>query len=242
MVSREQSSSSSMARHLALGSGGFCWVWPLRSTRGTGALADRPGCLGAWLSPGLLDRSRDPAQRRAEVGQIDHGQQQPDHPEQMDVGKERQQAQHRHDFELQLLRLVRHLLRQGVQPQIKIAYPQNGNEQNDAHNHHQGVGVTGSGDEAWQIVGGAWMKGLAHATLHSVVSLSNRTSLPAFQTAYQRGADGIACGDIRCRAMTDCGYRRSLERSSVIFKKALFSSGTRCPLPYAKFAAGQAGH
>jgi hypothetical protein len=34
-----------------------------------------------------------------------------------------------------------------VKPKIKIADPQNRNEQNDAHNHHQDIGVTRSGDE-----------------------------------------------------------------------------------------------
>ena len=53
-----------------------------------------------------------------------------------------------HDFELQLLRLVRHLLRQGVQTQIEITDGQNGSDQDDADNDHQGVGVTWSGDEA----------------------------------------------------------------------------------------------
>jgi hypothetical protein len=50
---------------------------------------------------------------------------------------------------LQLLRFVRHLLGQGVQTQIEIADCQNGSDQNDTDNHHEDVGVTGSGDEAW---------------------------------------------------------------------------------------------
>jgi len=63
-----------------------------------------------------------------------------------------------HDLELQLLRLVRHSLGQSVQMQIEIAHRQNGADQNDADHHHQGIGVTRRGDEAWQIMGGAWMK------------------------------------------------------------------------------------
>jgi hypothetical protein len=49
---------------------------------------------------------------------------------------------------------VRHLLRQGVQTQTKMIDHQNGTDQNDADNHHQDIGVTRSGDEAWQVIGG----------------------------------------------------------------------------------------
>ena len=52
----------------------------------------------------------------------------------------------------------RHSLGQSVQMQIEIAHRQNGADQNDTDHHHQGIGVTRRGDEAWQIMGGAWMK------------------------------------------------------------------------------------
>jgi hypothetical protein len=42
--------------------------------------------------------------------------------------------------------------------QIEIADRQNGNKQEDADNDGQDVGVTGSRDEAWQMMGRAWMK------------------------------------------------------------------------------------
>jgi hypothetical protein len=42
--------------------------------------------------------------------------------------------------------------------QIEIAHRQNGTNQDDADHHHQGIGVTRRGDEAWQMMGGAWMK------------------------------------------------------------------------------------
>src|SRR5438552_3799551 len=83
----------------------------------------------------------------------------------MVVGKQRQQAQHSHDFELKLVRPVRHPLRQRMQMQIQIADSQNGADQEDSNAYHQDVGFTWSGDEAWQMVGGGWMKGFAHATL-----------------------------------------------------------------------------
>jgi len=55
-------------------------------------------------------------------------------------------------------RLVRHSLGQSVQMQIEIAHRQNGADQDDTDHHHQGIGVARRGDEAWQMMGGAWMK------------------------------------------------------------------------------------
>src|SRR6267143_6362629 len=51
--------------------------------------------------------------------------------------------------------------------QIEIAHRQNRADQDDADHHHQGIGVTRRGDEAWQMMGGGWMKCFAHATLRS---------------------------------------------------------------------------
>src|SRR6187399_2594150 len=79
----------------------------------------------------------------------------------MVVGKKRQQAQHRHDFELQLFRLVRHSFRQAVQVQIQIADPHNGKDQEDTDADHQIVGITGSDHESWQMMGCGGMKRLA---------------------------------------------------------------------------------
>jgi hypothetical protein len=85
----------------------------------------------------------------------------------MVVGKQGQQAQHSDNFEVKLVRPVRHPLRQSVQMQIQIANSQNGGDQEDSDSDHQDIGVTGSRDEAWQMMGCGWMKGFAHATLHS---------------------------------------------------------------------------
>jgi hypothetical protein len=68
---------------------------------------------------------------------------------------------------LQLLRLVRHSFRQGMQMQIKIPDGYNGANKNNADDDHQDVSVTWSRDEAWQMMGGHGMKGLAHVVLHS---------------------------------------------------------------------------
>ena len=115
----------------------------------------------------LRDGACDAAQRRAEIGQVDHGQQQPRDPEQMDVGKERQQAENGDDLELQLLRFVRHALGQRVQPQIDVADRQNGSDQDDANDHHQDVRVTRRGDKRGQMMRRVRMKQLAQAALHS---------------------------------------------------------------------------
>ena len=64
------------------------------------------------------------------------------------VREERQQAQHSHDFELQLLRLVGHPLRHRVQVQIEDTDHENGADQKNADNHHKGIGVARSSDEA----------------------------------------------------------------------------------------------
>src|SRR5580692_6095224 len=52
----------------------------------------------------LLNRSRNAAQRRAKIGNVDQSQEQSCHPEQMYMGEQRQQAEDGHDLELQLLR------------------------------------------------------------------------------------------------------------------------------------------
>src|SRR5215217_4586929 len=51
----------------------------------------------------LLERARHPPQRSREVWNVDEGEEQADHPEDVLVGEERQQAQHGDDLELQLL-------------------------------------------------------------------------------------------------------------------------------------------
>ncbi len=81
--------------------------------------------------------------------------------------KECEQAQHSHDFELKLVRPVRHPLRQSMQMQIQISDPQNGADQEDSDAYHQDIGVVRRGDEAWQMMGGGGVQGFAHATLHS---------------------------------------------------------------------------
>jgi hypothetical protein len=52
-----------------------------------------------------------------------------------------------------------------MQMQVKIANCDNGTDQDDADHYHQDVGVTRTGDETWQMMGGEGMKGFAHAAL-----------------------------------------------------------------------------
>ncbi len=49
--------------------------------------------------------------------------------------------------------------------QIEVADAENGADQDDADDDHQDVGVTGRGDETWQMMRRSWMKGFAQANL-----------------------------------------------------------------------------
>src|SRR6478609_11995445 len=65
------------------------------------------------LYPGyFLDRSRDAADRAAEIGQVDEGKQQARDPEDVHVREEREQAQDGYDLELHLVGFVCDPLRQ----------------------------------------------------------------------------------------------------------------------------------
>ena len=105
-----------------------------------GGAASAPAVAGGGISSGVrlvsrvarrgvgdtLDGIGNAAHRRAEIRQVDHGEQQARDPEDMHVGKERDQAEHGDDLELQLLRLVRHALGQAVQFPVQRTDPQNG--------------------------------------------------------------------------------------------------------------------
>src|SRR4051812_49884428 len=76
----------------------------------------RFGAGRAWRGVGnALDRVGDAAYRRAEIGQVDHREQQARDPEDMQVSEKRDQAENGDDLELQLVRFVRHALGQAVQ-------------------------------------------------------------------------------------------------------------------------------
>ena len=83
--------------------------------------------------------------------------------------EKRQQAQHRHDFELKLVPPVRHSLRERMQVQVEISDRQNGNNQKDADRPHKHIGVTRGGDEAWQMMRCGWINQLTQEALHSNV-------------------------------------------------------------------------
>ncbi len=76
----------------------------------------------------------------------------------MDVGEKREQTQHRHDLELQLLRFVRHSLGQRVHVQIEVADRQNGDKKENADPNHQHIALTRGSDKSWQMMGRGGMK------------------------------------------------------------------------------------
>ena len=99
-----------------------------------------------------LVRAGDAQHRTDEVGDVDHGQQQARHPEQMNVGEQRKQAEHRDDLELQLVAAMGHALRHGVQPKEQDADTQDGGKQNEAGDHQQRIGAIRAGQEGRQVV------------------------------------------------------------------------------------------
>jgi hypothetical protein len=89
------------------------------------------------------------------------------------MGEERQQAKHGDNFELQLLRLVRHPLRQRMQLKVKIADGHDGEDQKNSHRDHQHIRLAGRCDEARQMMGSQRVKLIAHMNLQfrSIASL-----------------------------------------------------------------------
>ena len=159
-----------MAMHLALGATGL--VDAGLGLIGCGSVHSVSNWRLGWVrfrrnASHLFDRSCDPAQRRAEVRQVDHGEEQADHPVQVVVREQRQQAQHGHDLKLELLRLVGHPLGQRVQVQIEVPDRENGDDQKNTDSDHQDIGITWRGDERRQVMGRAGMNRLAQKTLHS---------------------------------------------------------------------------
>src|SRR5262249_62304602 len=99
---------SRVARVLVMASGGR----PVRNLRGVGRRLD---------TGHLLDRAGDPRQRRAEIGYVDECQDQAGDPEDVLVREQGDEAQDRDHLHLHLVRLVRDLLGQRVQPEEKDA-------------------------------------------------------------------------------------------------------------------------
>src|SRR4051812_32860497 len=108
-----------------------------------------------------LDRACDTPERRAEIWQVDHREQKAGHPENVHVRKERDDAQHGHDLELQLLRLVRHSFGQAVQLPIERTDPEHGADQEDSHHDHQHVRAASRREIERQMMRGHRMKLLA---------------------------------------------------------------------------------
>ena len=139
---------------------------PSRSRRSTITAALAPSAVGGGLDPraGLLapagatlvagqffQRPGHAAERGPEVGEIDHGEQEPDHPEDVHVREQGYKSQHRDDLELQLVRPVRHPFRQRVQAQEQVADREHGDNQENGHHRHQDVGPARVRDEGRQV-------------------------------------------------------------------------------------------
>src|SRR3954447_1991831 len=152
MVRREQNMSSNMAVLLPLDDR----LLNRRQARefGLAALAGR-----GVSDP--LNRACDTPQRRAEIRQVDHCEQKAGHPENVYVRKERDDAEHGHDLELQLLRLVRHPFGEAVQLPIERANPEYGADQEDPHHHHQHVRAASRREVERQMMRSHRMKLLA---------------------------------------------------------------------------------
>src|SRR4029077_21097670 len=150
-VSEEQSMSSSMDRPLLVlgelfGRNNF---W--RAVLGRFGFAR--GCFLALLPRHGFGRSRYAGDRGDEVGEVDIGQKQSCEPENMFIGKKRQQAEHRDNIELNLLGLVRQSLRQRMDGEKNHAEKHDHGD----HEYHRDivehVGLAGRGDEERQMVG-----------------------------------------------------------------------------------------
>ena len=141
----------------------------------------------------LLQRPRHAAQRSAEVRQVDERQQKTRHPEDVLMREERDQAQHGHDLELQLLALVGDPLGQRVQPQEDRAYGQHGHEKHQRHDDHQDVRIALARDEERQRVRRGGVKVGRHASGSCAPEIWDRPATPA--------------GSVLALASTGCNHR-----------------------------------
>src|SRR5262249_48654792 len=69
------------------------------------------------------------------------------------------------NLELYFLRLMRHPLRQSMQPEEQYPEHHHGENENNAHDDHEHICFTGSRDEGWHMMCGSGMKGMRHGTL-----------------------------------------------------------------------------
>ena len=126
-----------------------CGPWP-RRLRQRASSSPTGGSVGSCSGGTPAIFSTDPAILRSGVlksGRSIMARNRPIYPEQVVVREQRQQAQHGHDFKLELLRLVGHPLRQRVQVQIEIADRENGDDQENADADHQHIALARGGDE-----------------------------------------------------------------------------------------------
>ena len=120
------------------------------------------GRLGQRAQPGVASaiRSTELAMLRNGVpksGRSIMASKQTGDPEDVHVGEKRDQAENGDDFELQLVRLVRHAFRQAVQFPVQRTDPENDRYQKNARHHYQCVRAVRSGNKKRQMMRGCRM-------------------------------------------------------------------------------------
>jgi hypothetical protein len=120
------------------------------------------GSVSRRNSRELFGRTCNPSQRGAEVRQVYKGEQKGGDPKHMQMRKQCDQAQHRNDLELQLLRSVRKAFGQSVKVQENVSDRQDRDEQEYPHRDHENVGLIRRRDEPWQMMGRRRMNGMGH--------------------------------------------------------------------------------
>src|SRR5262245_25800956 len=80
----------------------------------------------------------------------------------MHMREEGNETQDGDNLELQLVGSMRHALWQRMQPKKQNAEHQDGESQDDSHDDHEHVCLTGGSDERRQMMGGSGVKRLGH--------------------------------------------------------------------------------
>jgi hypothetical protein len=87
----------------------------------------------------LFERQRHRVHRQREVRQLDECEQEGRNPEDVVVSEEREQRQNSDELKLHLVGPVRHVLGEGVEPEIDQADGDDGDNQKGQHHGHQPV-------------------------------------------------------------------------------------------------------
>jgi len=108
-----------------------------------------------------FDGACDAAEEATEIRNVDEGQQQARHPENMHVREERYQAEDRNNLELDLVAFVRDALGQCVQAQEENAEADHCDSKGDRHDDHEHIGLARCGNKKGQMFGRSGMRRLS---------------------------------------------------------------------------------